>query len=143
MKFYITGSHDESLGKYLKENFFCVDTLEECDVFINCRHEGFKQVELLYEAVKLEKTIINIGSISSDGFKTNPRQYPIHKYALDKANEQLFHCGYQTTNIRLGYLDTGNTKTKKVKKISKDYICDLIFWILNQPHRIKEITIDP
>ena len=58
-KFYITGTR-RGLGKALKDKFNYVDTLEECDVFINCKHDGFKQVELLYTASKLNLKIINI-----------------------------------------------------------------------------------
>ena len=42
-KFYITGTR-RGLGEALKNKLNCVDTLEECDVFINCKHDGFKQV---------------------------------------------------------------------------------------------------
>ena len=46
MKFYITGTK-RGLGKALKEKYDTVDTLNDCDVFINCKHNGFEQVELL------------------------------------------------------------------------------------------------
>ena len=37
-----------------------VDNLKNCDIFINCKHDGFNQVNLLYEAAKLNIKIINI-----------------------------------------------------------------------------------
>ena len=43
MKFFITGIR-RGLGKALYD--LCdttVDSLEECDVFINCKHDGFEQ----------------------------------------------------------------------------------------------------
>ena len=60
-KFYITGTR-RGLGQALSEYVTCVDTLEECDTFINCKHDGFSQVELLYKAASMNKRIINIGS---------------------------------------------------------------------------------
>ena len=60
-KFYITGTR-RGLGQALSERVDCVDTLEECDIFINCKHDGFSQVELLYEAASMNKRIINIGT---------------------------------------------------------------------------------
>ena len=64
--FYITGTR-RGLGEALSKFYDTVDTLEECDVFINCKHDGFQQVELLYKAAELDKRIINIGSRVSDG----------------------------------------------------------------------------
>ena len=66
--FYITGTR-RGLGQALADYLECVNSLEECDIFINCKHDGFSQVELLYEAAKLNKRIINIGSNSPDGIK--------------------------------------------------------------------------
>ena len=58
MKFYITGTR-RGLGKALSEKYDVVDNLNEADVFINCKHDGFTQVHMLYEAAKLNKKIIN------------------------------------------------------------------------------------
>ena len=44
MKFYITGIR-RGLGKYLHDRLNVVETLEECDVFINCKHDAFQQVD--------------------------------------------------------------------------------------------------
>ena len=143
-KFYITGTR-RGLGEALKEYYSqrIVNTLEECDVFINCKHDGFSQVELLYEAAKLNKKIINIGSNSPDGIKTKPHIYAVEKSALDKANEQLFYQGVDTCIVRFGYIDTPRVESVDDKKMSVDYACSVIFWILEQPHRVKEITICP
>ena len=75
-KFYITGTR-RGLGEALKNKLNCVDTLEECDVFINCKHDGFKQVELLYTASKLGLKIINIGSNSPDQSTYSPHTYQV------------------------------------------------------------------
>ena len=141
-KFYITGTR-RGLGKSLSTFYDTVDTLEECDVFINCKHDGFSQVELLYKAAKLNKRIINIGSNSPDGIKTKPHIYAVEKAALDKANEQLFYQGVDTSIIRFGYIYTPRVQHIIDKKMSVDYACNVIFWILEQPHKLKEITICP
>jgi NAD(P)-dependent dehydrogenase (short-subunit alcohol dehydrogenase family) len=142
MKFYITGTR-RGLGKALAEIFPTVDTLEECDVFINCKHNGFEQVELLYKAAKLKKKIINIGSNSPDENKQAPHVYQVEKAALDKANHQLFYQGVDTSIVRFGYLDTERVAHIEALKIKLDYAVEIVMWVLQQPHRIKEITICP
>ena len=90
MKFYITGTR-RGLGKALSEKYDVVDNLNEADVFINCKHDGFTQVKMLYEAAKLNIKIINIGSNSPDEDKHHPWIYAVEKSALDKANHQLYY----------------------------------------------------
>lgn len=142
MKFYITGIR-RGLGKALKNKLGCVDTLEECDVFINCKHDGFKQVELLYDAAALDLKIINIGSNSPDQNKSKPHVYQIEKGALDKANDQLFYQGIDTTIIRFGYFDSPRVEHVKDKKMSIEYCVSIIEWVLKQKHRVKELTVCP
>lgn len=142
MKFYITGIR-RGLGKALKNKLGCVDTLEECDVFINCKHDGFKQVELLYDAAALDLKIINIGSNSPDQNKSKPHVYQIEKGALDKANDQLFYQGIDTTIIRFGYFDSPRVEHIKDKKMSIEYCVSIIEWVLKQEHRVKELTVCP
>ena len=94
MKFYITGTR-RGLGKALSEKYNIVDNLNEADVFINCKHDGFSQVDLLYKAAELNKKIINIGSAASDwtkGYKDNFK-YGIEKKTLREVNDQLFWEG--------------------------------------------------
>ena len=142
MKFYITGIR-RGLGKALKNKLGCVDTLEECDVFINCKHDGFKQVELLYDAAALDLKIINIGSNSPDQNKSKPHVYQIEKGALDKANDQLFYQGIDTPIIRFGYFDSPRVEHVKDKKMSIEYCVSIIEWVLKQEHRVKELTVCP
>jgi hypothetical protein len=142
MKFYITGTR-RGLGQVLSILYNTVDTLEECDVFINCKHNGFEQVELLYKAAELNKRIINIGSNSPDQTKHRPHIYAIEKSALDKANEQLFYQGVYTTIIRFGYFDSPRVEHIDKPKMSIEYCISIIDWILEQPHRVKEITVCP
>ena len=141
-KFYITGTK-RGLGQALKEKYSTVETLQECDIFINCKHNGFEQVELLYEAAKLGKKIINIGSNSPDESKYKPHIYQVEKSALDKANEQLFYQSVNTSIIRFGYFDSPRVANVDKKKMSIEYCTSIIDWILEQPHRVKEITLCP
>lgn len=142
MKFYITGTR-RGLGQILSILYNTADTLEECDVFINCKHDGFSQVELLYKAAELNKRIINIGSNSPDQTKHRPHIYAIEKSALDKANEQLFYQGVNTTIIRFGYFDSPRVEHIDKPKMSIEYCISIIDWVLEQPHRVKEITVCP
>ena len=142
MKYYITGTR-RGLGESLKNKYLTVDNLKECDIFINCKHDGFSQVKLLYQAAELNKRIINISSNSSDGIKSKPHIYAVEKNALDKANEQLFYQGVNTTSVRFGYFDSPRVEQINEKKMSIDYCVSIIDWILQQPHRVKEVTICP
>ena len=142
MKFYITGIR-RGLGKALKDKLGCVDSLEECDVFINCKHDGFKQVELLYDAAALDLKIINIGANYPDQNKSKPHVYQIEKGALDKANDQLFYQGIDTTIIRFGYFDSPRVEHITNKKMPIEYCVSIIEWVLEQEHRVKELTVCP
>lgn len=142
MKFYITGTR-RGLGKALENKYGNCGNLEECDIFINCKHEGFEQVNLLYKAAELNKKIINISSNSGDGNKTHPHLYAVQKNAIDKANEQLFYQGINTTSVRFGYFDTERVAHINENKMSLDYVVGVIEWIIEQPHRVKDITITP
>ena len=142
LQFYITGTR-RGLGKHLALKYGNVNSLENCDVFINCKHDGYEQVELLYKAAELNKRIINIGSNSSDGIKGRVHQYAVEKAALEKANEQLFYQGVETTIIKFGYFDSPRVSHINESKMSIEYCADVIEWVLNQPHRVKEITVCP
>lgn len=142
MKFYITGTR-RGLGKMLSEKYNTVDNLQDCDVFINCKHDGFEQVKLLYQAAELNKRIINIGSNAPDETKKIKHIYAVEKSALDKANHQLYYQGVNTTIVRFGYFDSPRVAYIDKKKMSIEYCISVIDWILNQPHRVKEITVCP
>ena len=144
MKFYITGTR-RGLGKALSEKYNIVDNLNEADVFINCKHDGFSQVDLLYKAAELNKKIINIGSAASDwtkGYKDNFK-YGIEKKTLREVNDQLFWQGIDTCIINYGLFDTPRVEHIDKKKMSVDYCISIIDWLLEQKHRVKEITICP
>lgn len=145
MKYYIEYYKNKSptLGSYWTEKYECVNSLEECDVFINNYHDGYLQVHRLYQAAKLNKRIINIGSASSDWTKGYKREfrYGLEKKALRDANDALFWEGANTTILNLGQMDTYRSRNKNEAKMSLEYVDSIIQWVLNQPHRIKEITI--
>lgn len=141
MKYHITGTR-RGLGKLLKEQYGSVDSLKDADIFINCKHDEFSQVILLYEAVELNiPRIVNIGSNSGDGNKPWPHKYAIEKAALDKANEQLYYQGANTTVIRFGYFDSERVSMIDEPKMDIKYCADVVSWILKQPYRIKDITL--
>ncbi len=142
MKFYITGTR-RGLGKALEEKYGNCNSLEDCDIFINCKHDGFQQVELLYQAASLGKRIINISSNSGDGIKKTPHIYAIEKSALDNANEQLFYQGIDTTSLRFGWIDTPRVELVNDKKMSIAYCVGIVDWVLQQTHKVKEVTITP
>ena len=48
---------------------------------------------MLFKAAELNKRIINIGSNSPDLVVNDANNYQIEKFALEKANEQLFYLG--------------------------------------------------
>ena len=138
MKFYITGTR-RGLGEALKQKYDTVSTLEECDIFINCKHDGFEQVDMLYKAAALNKRIINIGSHASDF--TYLHKYAVEKRALREANNQLFIAGKKTTCLNFGYFDTERSAHKDVEKMPLDYVIDVIEWVLIQEYNVKELTV--
>ena len=141
MKFYVNGIR-RGLGKFIYDRVDTVETLEECDIFINCKHKGFDQVKLLYKACELNKRVINISSVVGDSINRGDI-YAVEKVALDKANEQLFYRGYNVTSLRLGWIDTERVAEITNNKMSCRSVLDDIEWIVLHPHRIKEITIIP
>lgn len=143
-KIHINGTR-RGLGKALERKYGNFD-LQYCNTFINCKHDAFLQVDLLYKAVELEKQVINIGSYASDWiyhpYKSSYK-YSIEKNALRNANSQLFDNGHNVTCINFGYFDTERSKDIHVEKMSLEYVIEIIEWVLAQPYRIKEITVTP
>ena len=139
-KYYITGTR-RGLGAALAKEFDVCDTLAECDVFINCKHDGFEQVEMLYDAAKLNKKIINIGSHASD--YPHLHKYAVTKRALENANNPLFVKGIDTCIVNFGYFDSPRSDNHPGPKLSIDYCVGVIKWILEQPHAVKAITVVP
>ena len=144
IQYYITGTR-RGLGKALADKYGNCNSLEDCDIFINCKHDGFLQVDLLYKAADLNKRIINIGSAASDWTKGYQKtfKYGIEKKTLKDVNDQLFYQGINTTIINFGFFDTERVSHIEANKMSVDYCLSVTQWILDQPHKIKYITITP
>jgi hypothetical protein len=144
-KLFITGTR-RGLGKALSALYNTVDTLEECDVFVNCKHNGFEQVDMLYKATDLNKRVISIGSYASD-FVFHPHKpkfnYAVEKKALRDANSALFDHSKDVTCINFGYFDSPRVEHVNAEKMSIEYCISVFDWILRQPHRIKDITVCP
>ena len=134
------------MGKALNEKYGNCNSLEKCDIFINCKHKDFQQVDLLYKAVQKNKRTISIGSYASDWIfhpENAMFKYAVEKDALRNANSQLFDNGFEVTCLNLGYFDTERVAHIEENKMSVSYVIDIIDWIIEQPHRIKEITVTP
>lgn len=148
MKYWINGTR-RGLGEYLDTEYLRlgyqrVANIIDADILFNVKHEGFTQVDLLYRAVELGvPRIINISSNSGDGNKSWVHPYAVQKAALDKANEQLFYQGINTTVIRFGYFDSPRVSHINEPKMSLEYCGDIVTWVWKQPHRIKDLTITP
>ena len=164
MKIGITG-HTSGIGKAIFEmypdiigwsrtNGYDINEpdkiIKECknlDVVINNAHDGFAQISFLYKlSNNFDGKIINIGSVSGDGIKSRRHVYAVEKTALDKASEQLYYLGCNITNLRLGLTDTprmNKPKWKNREKMPTEYVVNIIDWILKQPYRVKEITVEP
>ena len=143
MKYYVNGTR-RGLGKELAELFPIVDTLEECDIFINNKHDGYTQVENLFKAAKLGKRVISLGSRASDynGVgRENAFEYAIEKKAIRAANEQLYNMGHNVTCLNFGYFDTERCAHVDTPKMDLDYVIETILWVTKQKYRVKELTI--
>lgn len=115
---------------------------KDINVFINNAHSGWVQCELLYKAFELwkndKKTIINIGSISSDGNKSYVHEYAIQKSALEKAASQLNNI--QGAKCRVILIKPGwilNERTSRMNigepMLSSQHVIDLVDFVLNLP----------
>ena len=142
MRWYITGTR-RGLGHALEKKHGNVNSFD-CDVFINCKYDMWYQTDMAYLAAEAEvPRIINIGSMANEwykGFKPFYK-YGIAKKTLKDVNDQLFHQGVNTTIINFGYFESESTKEITEPKMSMGYCIEMIEFVINQPHRIKEITV--
>lgn len=91
----------------------------------------------------MTKELLILVRIRATKQKKSPHIYAIEKIALDKANEQLFYQGIHTTICRFGYFDTERVSHINKPKMSLEYVIDVIDWVLQQPYKVKEITVVP
>tara|TARA_B110000908_G_scaffold162172_1_gene207308 strand:+ start:159 stop:617 length:459 start_codon:yes stop_codon:yes gene_type:complete len=142
-KYYITATR-RGLGKALADIYHTVDNLEDCDVFINCKHDGFSQVDMLYKASALGKRVVSIGSYASDWIYhplKSDFKYAVEKKALRDANSQLFDNDMAVTCVNFGYFDSERSAEIVADKMSIEYCIGIIKWIIEQEHRVKELTV--
>ncbi len=124
------------------------DAAKDADIFINNAYRRVAQVDMLYAMHKRwkndHKTIVSISSNSGDGIKSFPHPYAVFKSALDKAIEQLqVQSICRVMNLRPGYVDTERVKHIEAKKLSPDYVANIVAWMIEQNCLIKTLTIEP
>ena len=88
MRYYITGTR-RGLGAFITNlpelntgANRIVDNLDDCDIFINCKHDGFSQVDLLYEVESKGKKVISIGSADPSDWIHGHKD--VYKYGIEK-----------------------------------------------------------
>lgn len=128
-----------------------LNCLSGSELFVNNAHDGFLQCELLQEVFsewRLQpKRIINIGSSSFPMGTWNlvHKNYIAEKAALHIAAERLQQEQDRQCLIhvlKLGILDTADTKPLLGDKISKEVVCRSLQFVLSQPWPIEVKTIE-
>jgi hypothetical protein len=96
-----------------------INSVKDCEVFINNAYDGFAQSNMLYELwtnwYTEHKTIINIGSDVTEHtlhlkFK-NLLQYQMHKKSLKTLNYDLQNLN---TNVSIHYISFGYVGTEQI-----------------------------
>jgi len=126
-----------------------LDTLLNCDVFINNAYDGFHQVNMLEKVFKQwidkDKLIINISSTASEIKHINYQMgfYPIHKKALDEACMRLQHIekNCRVVNVKIGWMDTPMSEDFVEEKLDTKDVVDKIIYIIENKD-ITSMTID-
>lgn len=175
MKYAITG-HTQGLGQaiarhvgeanvvgFSRSNGYNITLLEhrqrivqaalDCDVFINNAHAGYSQTQLLYDVWSawgdMHKTIVNIGSNTTDGIKNHAHQYTAQKASLEKASEQLSNLNRpcRVCVFRFGYIGTERViqEYNPTSFIQPQQAAEFIVETLKivHPHRLTSITMLP
>jgi NADP-dependent 3-hydroxy acid dehydrogenase YdfG len=112
------------------------------DLYINNAHSGFTQTELLYKLFEANEnrkcTILNISSMSPERQLNYIRKDQAEKASLDKAARQL---QFLEKPCRILLLKPGrfdfSQQPVSLQKISNEYMANLVFWLINQPHNIN------
>ena len=126
-----------------------VDTIKECDVFVNMYSTGFFQTELLFRIhntwLGLDKTIVNISSISTVGYysidvnkSVNKHIYKHEKLALEDA-----HWLLNTKNIlqpRMVLVKVGPGPETSTWQQVTDYIVTCLEHGITKPY-LLELTV--
>ena len=153
----LTTGHTSGIGKYVYEYFggkglsrstgFDItkdsikNYLNDVDVFINnawAVSDPLAQTNILYDAINNVNKIICIG--------TNTMYSGIYKdskKALENACVDFYNQGHNITLIKLGKVDTPFQNEYNEPKISKQYIIDIINFVIKSPYRIEQISVRP
>ena len=129
-----------------------VDSVADCDVFINNAHDRFNQVNMLNELYQnwqysKGKLIINIGTdaVPQTAWQVVHRMYPVEKAAVHSAVEILQQDiegrRVKITNLALGHVETEFNKDYKGPKLTFKTVIDTINWIIDQEQEIKSLVL--
>jgi len=152
----ITG-HTSGIGKYIYDYLGGIglsrstgfditkdsinEHLNDVDIFINNAWsdiDPLAQTKILYNVVDYVSKVICIGTNTQyNGI------YKSSKSALEDACIDLFRKKYDVTLIKLGKVDTPFQKESNEPKISKQYIIDIINFVIKSPYRIEQISVRP
>ena len=156
------GSRKE--GYDIENNYeYVVESIKECDVFVNNAYAPEYQTKLLKDIFSMwkyeNKIIINLGSCASDMKFDNPdrkKEYPSNKIEQDSfikgLNVEFCLNGYKenikckVTNLKLGYVltDFPSLYDKRYfPTLNPKYVADVILWVISQPEGvcIRDVSI--
>jgi NAD(P)-dependent dehydrogenase (short-subunit alcohol dehydrogenase family) len=140
-------------GWDIKNTDRVADEIAVADCFINNAHSfqyGWAQTELLRKIWLLwkddpSKTIITIGSYSTEFTQRQDQPYAIHKHALDQTVKQLRASATypHMVNIRPSWVDVPRVAGYNYPKIDTQAIVDVINFILdkNASFRVYDISL--
>jgi len=145
--------YSRSNGWDIKNTDRIADEIAVADCFINNAHSfqyGWAQTELLRKVWLLwkdspSKTIITIGSYSTEFTQRQDQPYAIHKHALDQTVKQLRASATypHMVNIRPSWVDVPRVAGYNYPKIDTQAIVDVINFILdnNASFRVYDISL--
>lgn len=114
---------------------------KKSNLFINCAHVDYRQVDLLYHVSHswrknpVGRTLLNIGSVSGDGIWNYLHPYAIQKAALDKAVAQVqaTYPEMRVLILRMGLVDTRMAAGHAGPKLAVSSAVGAALWMLDQP----------
>lgn len=125
-----------------------VKVCEGVDVIFLNAHDGFGQVETLYDLFEAyrdkNKHIVVMGSQSSRGQKDFPYRYSIEKKSLEAACEQIQNCHslLRVTLLGPGWVSTERTdKLTDERKLSSGNFIKVLEFVLNSDNELHMDTV--
>jgi hypothetical protein len=128
-----------------------IDSLDDCDVFINNAYMPWAQGNLLKLAYAkwqgTDKVIVNINS--KLGLLEDPPKWA-KNYAWDKhiqrhwINKQILKSSPRVFNVVLGLIDTEMSVNLKGKKVDPKYVAQIVYDLLKYKDHVyvQEIVLD-